>query len=124
MRDSETKTAGRFEDTDLGVEPGYLSHERLSPEEITSIETALRSASPTRPRPRSVRWLGLAAAAAMFVVFAFLLARFPSRPTEISPAPATAPPGARAMVLEIQRTDLAESKPYKLIIQLDSEVQP
>jgi hypothetical protein len=109
---------------DSEVETGYLSHERLSPEEIASIETALRSRSPRRPRRRPARWLGLAAAAAMIVAFVFMLARFPSQPTETFPVPSAAAAGPRAMVLEIQRTDLADSKPYTLIIQLDSEVQP
>ena len=116
---------------DSEVETGYLSHERLSPEEIASIETALRSRFPIRTRRRPPKWLGLAAAAAMFVAFVFMLARFPSQPTEISPVPSAAAAGPRAMVLEIQRTDLTDSKPYTLIIQLetaspavDSEVQP
>jgi len=109
---------------DSEVEPGYLGHERLSPEEIASIETALASASPVRARRRPSRWLGLAAAVAMLATLVFVLARFPSQPLESTPAPATAAHGPRAMVLEIQRTDLVDSKPYTLIIQLDKEVQP
>ena len=109
---------------DSEIDSGYLSHERLSPEEIASIETALRSASPIRNRRRPARWLGLAAAAAMFATLVFVLARFPSQPIESSPAPTTAAVEPRAMVLEIRRTDLADSKPYTLIIQLDNEVQP
>jgi len=124
MRDSERRSAGRFEDSDLGVEPGYLSHERLSPEEIASIDTALCTAFRVRPRRSPARWLGLAAAAAMIVAFVFMLARFPSQPPEASSVPTVAASGPRAMVLEIQRTDLADSKPYTLMIQVDSEVQP
>ena len=116
---------------DSEIEPGYLSHERLSPEEIASIETALRSATPIRARRRPVRWLGLAAAAAMVATAVFVVTQFPSQPIDNAPVPIAVVDGPRAMVLEIQRTDLADSKPYTLIIQLetaapavDSEVQP
>ena len=67
---------------DSEIEPGYLSHERLSPEEIASIETALRSASPIRARRRPVRWLGLAAAAAMVATAVFVVTQFPSQPID------------------------------------------
>ena len=119
MQDEGNSSETRFEDS-LGVEHGYLNHEQLTPDEIASIETALGSASNFDRRGRPTRWVGLAAIAATVIAMVVLLGRFPSRPVD---TPTASPPAAvepQAMVLEIQRTDIPDSKPYKLIIQLET----
>ena len=90
-------------------EVGYLTDQKLSAEEIASIAATLER---SRRRPRY--WLRLTAVAATFGLIALLVNWWPVS----VPLPSNE---TRTMVLEIQRTDTANAKPYKLMIQMEGD---